>query len=71
MKLVLDASVGLKGMLPEDDSDKAIALGLDDQSGVHELVAPDTAGMRANQCGFTATPGIAAAIEPTGQPLAR
>lgn len=42
MKYVLDASVGLKWVLPEDDSDKAIALGLQYQSGVHELIAPDT-----------------------------
>lgn len=42
MKYVLDASVGLKWVLPEDDSDKAIDLGFKYRSGVHELIAPDT-----------------------------
>lgn len=42
MKYVLDASVGLKWVLPEDGSDKALALGLDYRNGVHELIAPDT-----------------------------
>lgn len=42
MKYVLDASVGLKWVLPEDGSDKALALGLEYRNGVHELIAPDT-----------------------------
>lgn len=42
MKYVLDASVGLKWVLPEDGSDKALALGLDYRNGVHELIVPDT-----------------------------
>lgn len=42
MKYVLDASVGLNWLLPEDGSDKAIALELQYQNGVHTLIAPDT-----------------------------
>ena len=42
MKYVLDASVGLKWILPEEGSDKAIRLGLEYRNGVHELIAPDT-----------------------------
>lgn len=42
MKYVLDASVGLKWVLPEDGSDKALRLGLEYRNGVHELIAPDT-----------------------------
>jgi len=41
MKYVLDASVALKWVLPETDSDKANALRNDFVSGAHELVAPD------------------------------
>lgn len=42
MKYVLDASVGLKTVLPEQDSDKADALILDFTNGIHELITPDT-----------------------------
>jgi predicted nucleic acid-binding protein len=42
MRYVLDASVGLKWVLPEHGSDKAIAIGLDYRSGFHDLIAPDT-----------------------------
>ena len=42
MKYVLDASVGLKTVLPETLSDKATALIREFQKQVHELIAPDT-----------------------------
>lgn len=42
MKYVLDASVGLKWVLPESDSAKAIALGQEYGQRIHELIAPDT-----------------------------
>ena len=42
MKFVLDASIGLKTVLPEVDSDKAIDLFMDYLNFVHELIAPDT-----------------------------
>jgi predicted nucleic acid-binding protein len=41
MIYVLDANVGLKWVLPEADSDKALQLRADFQAGVHELHAPD------------------------------
>jgi predicted nucleic acid-binding protein len=41
MRYVLDSSVGLKTLLPEVDSSKAIALCEAFQQGVHELLAPD------------------------------
>jgi predicted nucleic acid-binding protein len=41
MRYVLDASVALKWVLPETDSDKALRLRDDTQAGVHELLAPD------------------------------
>jgi predicted nucleic acid-binding protein len=41
MKYVLDASVGLKTVLPEADSDKAEALVRDFQQQIHELITPD------------------------------
>jgi predicted nucleic acid-binding protein len=42
MKYVLDASVGLKTVLPETGSDKAEALVGEFQQQIHELIAPDT-----------------------------
>lgn len=42
MKYVLDASVGMKWILPEADSDRAMALQDDFEKNVHELLAPDT-----------------------------
>jgi len=41
MKYVLDASVALKWVLPETDSDKATVLRDDFVAGTHELIAPD------------------------------
>ena len=41
MKYVLDASVGLKWVLIEADSDKARQLRDDFQNQIHELIAPD------------------------------
>ena len=41
MKYVLDASVGLKFVLAEGDSDKTIRVRDDAQSGIHALIAPD------------------------------
>lgn len=41
MKYVLDASVALKWVLAEADSDKALRLRADLHTGVHELLAPD------------------------------
>ncbi len=41
MKYVLDASVGLKWVLTEPDSAKAILLRDDFRNTVHELIAPD------------------------------
>ena len=40
MKCVIDSSVAVKWVLPEVDSDKADALRLDFQKGVHEFLAP-------------------------------
>lgn len=42
MKYILDASVGLKWVLPEKDSDKAILLQEQFSNGIHELLAPNT-----------------------------
>lgn len=42
MKYVLDASVAVKWVLPEEDSPKALSLRDDFRNGVHELIAPDT-----------------------------
>ena len=41
MKYVLDASVALKWVLPEQDSDKANQVRDDYRNGLHELLAPD------------------------------
>jgi predicted nucleic acid-binding protein len=41
MKLVLDASVGLKFCLPEPDVAKALQLRDEFRKGMHELYAPD------------------------------
>ena len=41
MKAVLDASVAIKTVLPEQDSDKAVALKNDFVNQLHEFVAPD------------------------------
>ncbi len=41
MKYVFDSSVALKLVLPETDSDKAVALRDGYVQGVHELIAPD------------------------------
>jgi predicted nucleic acid-binding protein len=41
MRYVLDSSVALKWVLPEADSAKAIRLGNEYKTGVHELLAPD------------------------------
>jgi predicted nucleic acid-binding protein len=42
MKYVLDASVALKWVLPEVDSDKAVILQNQFTNNVCELIAPDT-----------------------------
>ena len=42
MKYVLDASVAVKLVLPEHDSDKALALEADFRNQIHDLIAPDT-----------------------------
>jgi predicted nucleic acid-binding protein len=42
MRFVLDASVAVKLVLPEIDSDKALALEADYRNQIHELIAPDT-----------------------------
>ena len=42
MRFVLDASIALKWVLPEQDSDKAISLQTDFEKKIHELIAPDT-----------------------------
>ena len=42
MKYVLDASVALKAVLPETDSDKAVALIEAFQKQIHELIATET-----------------------------
>jgi predicted nucleic acid-binding protein len=42
MRYVLDASVGLKWVLSESDSDKANRLREDFRNQVHELIAPDS-----------------------------
>lgn len=41
MRFVIDSSVALKWVLPETDSDRAVALRDDFRNGVHELFAPD------------------------------
>jgi predicted nucleic acid-binding protein len=41
MKYVLDSSVGLKWVLPEPDSGRAIRLRDEYNAGTHELLAPD------------------------------
>ena len=42
MRFVLDASVAVKWVLPEPDSQKALSLRSDLQTQVHEFIAPDT-----------------------------
>jgi predicted nucleic acid-binding protein len=42
MKYVCDACIGIKLLLSEIDSDKAIALMADFKNQIHELIAPDT-----------------------------
>jgi predicted nucleic acid-binding protein len=41
MNYVIDSSVGLKWVLPEIDSDKALRLLADYAVGIHQLLAPD------------------------------
>lgn len=41
MKLVIDANIGLKALVPEQDSDKALKLFDDFRSGALDLLAPD------------------------------
>ena len=41
MKLILDSCVGLKTVLPENDSPLALALMDDYANQIHELIAPD------------------------------
>lgn len=41
MKFVLDASVGLKWVLDEPDSEKALRLREEYRAGLHQLLAPD------------------------------
>jgi len=41
-KFVLDASVALKALLPEDGSEAAIALQDEFRQQIHQLIAPDT-----------------------------
>jgi predicted nucleic acid-binding protein len=41
MRLVIDASIGLKWELPEPDSDKANQLREAFRNGIHELIAPE------------------------------
>ena len=41
MKYVLDSSVGIKGLLREIDSDKAIRIRDDFIAGLHDLLSPD------------------------------
>ena len=42
MKMVIDACVGLAMLLPEQNSDAALALQEDFRNQVHELIAPDS-----------------------------
>ena len=42
MKLVLDASVAVKWVIPENDTPKALSLRNDLGNQVHEAIAPDT-----------------------------
>jgi len=42
MKLVLDASVAIKWVIPENDTPKALSLRTDLRNQVHEAIAPDT-----------------------------
>jgi len=41
MIYILDANVGLKWVLPEADSDKALQLRAEFQAGAHDFLAPD------------------------------
>ena len=41
MKLVIDASIGIKQIIPEHNSAKALQLLSDFRQGIHELLAPD------------------------------
>lgn len=41
MKIVIDASLALKWVLPEPDSAKALLLRDDHRNAIHELIAPD------------------------------
>lgn len=54
MKLVIDASIGLKAMLPEHDSAKALQLRADFRKGIHELLSPDLYLLEAGNAIVTA-----------------
>jgi predicted nucleic acid-binding protein len=41
MRYVLDSNVGIKWLLTESDSDRALRIRDDFRRGVHELIAPD------------------------------
>jgi predicted nucleic acid-binding protein len=41
VKLVIDASIGIKQILPESDSAKALQIQSDFRRGIHEILAPD------------------------------
>jgi predicted nucleic acid-binding protein len=41
VKLVIDASIGIKAILPEQDSAKALQLRDDFRKGIHQLFAPN------------------------------
>jgi len=45
MRFVVDSSVALKWVLPEVDTQRAVALRDDFRKGVHELLAPDIFGI--------------------------
>ena len=50
MKYVFDSCVGIKALLPETLSEKAIALLDDFKNQIHELIAPDTFPVSLNLC---------------------
>lgn len=45
MRLILDSCVGVKWVLPETDSSKALALRADIRRNVHKVLAPDIFGV--------------------------
>jgi len=68
MRYVLDANVAVKWVLPEPDSDKALALLDDFRNHVHELISPSTFAI---ECAHALTRAERRGILLTGEAASR